>query len=129
MRLNSWVSHAPATSDWSSAPAIMNSREDSARDSGTTTAARSVMADQDKKSGPLDGSTSGTIGGGGRETGGPTDRPAPAENPPADPENVASGRLAPEPIDATVQRDELKRGPRVPLPGPCAMRPSLGQLA
>jgi hypothetical protein len=69
------------------------------------------MADQDKKSGPLDGSTSGAIGGGGPETGGPTDRPGAPESPAADPEKAASGRLAPDPIDATVQRDELKRGP------------------
>jgi hypothetical protein len=69
------------------------------------------MADQDKRRGPLDGSTSGTIGGGGAETGGPTDRPAAPEQPPVDPENAASGRLAPDPLGATVQRDNLKRGP------------------
>jgi len=69
------------------------------------------MADQDRKSGPLDGSTSGTIGGGGKETGGPSDRPAGPEHPPVDPDNAASGRLAPDPLGATVQRDELKRGP------------------
>jgi len=61
--------------------------------------------------GPLDGSTSGTIGGGGPMTGGPTTHPQPPEMPPVRPENAASGRLAPDPIDATVQRDELKRGP------------------
>jgi hypothetical protein len=69
------------------------------------------MADQDKRSGPLDGSTSGTIGGGGPETGGPTDRPNPPENPPVDPENAASGRLGPDPLESTVQRDDFKRGP------------------
>ena len=44
---------------------------------GITLATARDMADQnqDKKAGPLDGSTSGTIGGGGAETGGPTERP------------------------------------------------------
>jgi hypothetical protein len=45
---------------------------------------------------PLDGSTSGTIGGGGPESGGPTDRPAAPEFPPVKPENAASGRRAPD---------------------------------
>jgi hypothetical protein len=68
------------------------------------------MAD-DKTRGPLDGSTSGTIGGGGPESGGPTDRPRPPEMPAPKPEDAASGRLAPDTIDAVVQDDELKPGP------------------
>jgi hypothetical protein len=67
------------------------------------------MADQDKR-GPLDGSVSGTIGGGGAEAGGPTERKKAPEMPKVKPENAASGRLAPDPLGA-VQRDELKRGP------------------
>jgi hypothetical protein len=66
---------------------------------------------QDKTAGPLDGSTSGTIGGGGPETGGPTDRPRAPEMPEAKPENAASGRLAPDPIGATEEPDELGPGP------------------
>jgi hypothetical protein len=66
---------------------------------------------QDKKSGPLDGSTSGTIGGGGGETGGPTERPSAPEMPKAKPENAASGRRAPDPIGATEEPDELGPGP------------------
>ena len=71
------------------------------------------MADQnqDKKAGPLDGSTSGTIGGGGAETGGPTERPDAPEMPKAKPENAASGRMAPDPIGATAEPDELGPGP------------------
>jgi hypothetical protein len=71
------------------------------------------MADQnqDKKSGPLDGSVSGTIGGGGRETGGPTERPRAPEMPEVKPENAASGRRAPDPIGATAEPDELGSGP------------------
>jgi hypothetical protein len=64
----------------------------------------------DSKNGPLDGSTSGTIGGGGAESGGPTPRPEAPETPPVDPENAASGRLAPDPLAATVQRDDLDTG-------------------
>jgi hypothetical protein len=62
------------------------------------------------KSGPLDGSTSGTIGGGGPESGGSTPRPQGPETSPVDPENAASGRLAPDPLGAAVQRDDLKTG-------------------
>ena len=75
------------------------------------------MADQDndqnpdKQAGPLDGSVSGTIGGGGRETGGPTERPPAPEMPEVKPENAASGRLAPDPIGATAEPDELGPGP------------------
>jgi hypothetical protein len=61
--------------------------------------------------GPLDGSTSGTIGGGGRETGGPTARPQPPEIPPTRPENAASGRRAPDPLAGTHETDDLKPGP------------------
>jgi len=68
------------------------------------------MADQDKR-GPLDGSVSGTIGGGGSEAGGPTERPKAPEIPKVKPEDAASGRLAPDPLGATVQRDALKPGP------------------
>jgi hypothetical protein len=65
----------------------------------------------DEKAGPLDGSTSGTIGGGGRETGGSTSRPEPPETPAVKPEDAASGRLAPDPLGAATPRDELKPGP------------------
>ena len=68
------------------------------------------MADQDKR-GPLDGSTSGTIGGGGAESGGPTERPKAPDMPKVKPENAASGRLAPDPLSAAVPPDELKPGP------------------
>ena len=80
---------------------------------GTTLATNSDMANenQDKKSGPLDGSTSGTIGGGGAETGGPTERPRAPEMPKVKPENAASGRMAPDPIGATAEPDELGPGP------------------
>jgi hypothetical protein len=65
----------------------------------------------EQKSGPLDGSTSGTIGGGGRDTGGPTSRPTPPDTPPVNPDDAASGRLAPDPLGATRQDDDLKPGP------------------
>ena len=60
-----------------------------------------------KQDGPLDGSVSGTIGGGGPETGGPTERPGAPETPAVHPEDAASGRLAPDPIGATRQDREL----------------------
>ena len=60
---------------------------------------------------PLDGSTSGTIGGGGATTGGRTTRPAPQDERPVKPEDAASGRLAPDDLAATVERDELSPGP------------------
>jgi len=63
------------------------------------------------KRGPLDGSTSGTIGGGGAETGGPTDRPNPPEMPATKPQDAASGRRAPDMIGATAEPDELGPGP------------------
>jgi hypothetical protein len=65
----------------------------------------------DEKRGPLDGSVSGTIGGGGRESGGPTVRPEAPEMPAVKPENAASGRLAPDPLAAAVEPEELKLGP------------------
>jgi hypothetical protein len=67
--------------------------------------------DDDKRRGPLDGSTSGTIGGGGPETGGPTSRPGAPDIPLPKPEDAASGRRAPDVIDATAEPDELKPGP------------------
>jgi hypothetical protein len=60
---------------------------------------------------PLDGSTSGTIGGGGQETGGPTERPQAPELPEVKPENAASARRAPDALGATDEPDELGRGP------------------
>lgn len=61
--------------------------------------------------GPLDGSTSGTIGGGGAETGGPTPRPKAPDMPKVKPEDAASGRMAPDSITSSVEDDELKPGP------------------
>jgi hypothetical protein len=66
---------------------------------------------RDSTSGPLDGSTSGTIGGGGPETGGPTDRPHPADAPPPDPGDAASGRLASDPLAGTNPPDPTRTGP------------------
>jgi len=65
----------------------------------------------DRKSGPLDGSVSGTIGGGGPESGGPGPRSSAPDTPSAKPENAASGRLEPDPLGDTVERDELRPGP------------------
>ena len=53
--------------------------------------------DQTTRSGPLDGSVTGTIGGGGPDTGGRTPRPTAPDVPKAKPENAAGGRRAPEP--------------------------------
>lgn len=58
---------------------------------------------------PLDGSTSGTIGGGGRESGGPSDRPRGDDPPRTNPENAASGRRAPDPVGAANQPDPPAR--------------------
>src|SRR5581483_4992344 len=59
--------------------------------------------------GPLDGSTSGTIGGGGRATGGPTPRPKAPDMPPVDLDDAASGRVSPDPLAAeTPLPDPLK---------------------
>lgn len=68
-------------------------------------------AQADERRGPLDGSTSGTIGGGGGEIGGPTVRPDPPEIPATKPEDAASGRLAPDPLGSSVERDDLSPGP------------------
>jgi hypothetical protein len=68
-------------------------------------------ASPDSAQGPLDGSTSGTIGGGGAETGGPTPRPAAPDMPAVKPENAASGRRAPDAIGATTAPDNLGPGP------------------
>jgi len=57
---------------------------------------------------PLDGSVSGTIGGGGPETGGPTSRPKGPEIPPGKPDDAASGRLAPDPLRAAEQDREVR---------------------
>jgi hypothetical protein len=54
---------------------------------------------------PLDGSTSGTIGGGGPETGGPTARPQAPEMPGVKPEHAASGRRGPDATGATAEPD------------------------
>jgi hypothetical protein len=64
----------------------------------------------DQRRGPLDGSTSGTIGGGGPETGGPSERRV-LPDPPVKPENAASGRLAPDVLGATAEHDVLRPGP------------------
>jgi hypothetical protein len=69
------------------------------------------MADEQKKRGPLDGSVSGTIGGGGPESGGPADRPAAPDMPPVKPENAASGRLESDPLGAATEPDERSPGP------------------
>ena len=60
--------------------------------------------------GPLDGSTSGTIGGGGREVGGSTPHGDAPDMPPVDPENAASGRRTPNALDATEEPDQLGPG-------------------
>ena len=64
-----------------------------------------------EKDGPLDGSTSGTIGGGGAETGGPTPRPKAPDMPKVKTEDAASGRMEPESITSSVEADELNPGP------------------
>jgi len=64
-----------------------------------------------RKDGPLDGSTSGTIGGGGPETGGPTERPQPPDIPPVNPDDAASGRLGPDAIGSTTPVDDLDLPP------------------
>jgi hypothetical protein len=69
------------------------------------------MAEERRKDGPLDGSTSGTIGGGGRDTGGPTERPGAPDIPRVKPDDAASGRLAPDPLDAATPVDDLKTPP------------------
>jgi len=69
------------------------------------------IEDERHKKGPLDGSTSGTVGGGGAETGGPTDRSKAPDMPKVKPEDAASGRRAPDTLGATTEPDDLKPGP------------------
>jgi hypothetical protein len=64
------------------------------------------MTTPERESGPLDGSTSGTIGGGGPQTGGPATHPELPEMPPPRPENAASGRLEQDPLAAARQDPE-----------------------
>lgn len=67
--------------------------------------------DGDRRERPLDGSTSGMLGGGGPESGGPTSRqPAPGL-PAVKPEDAATGRRAPDTIAATNEPDEMSPGP------------------
>ncbi len=66
-----------------------------------------MMRDKD---GPLDGSTSGTIGGGGAAPGGPTDRQVAPETPDVNPDDAASGRLGEDALAGTKQVDGLKPG-------------------
>lgn len=54
---------------------------------------------------PLPGSTTGTIGGGGPEAGAPVPRGKVPDEPPARPENAASGRLEPDPLAVTQPPD------------------------
>jgi hypothetical protein len=59
------------------------------------------------KNDPLDGSVSGTIGGGGPDTGGSTERPNPPDMPAVNPDDAASGRRAPDPLGATTDPKPL----------------------
>ena len=72
----------------------------------TTTDSKPTSSD-----GPLDGSLTGTIGGGGPDTGGPTPRPDAPDMPKVKPEHAAGGRRAPDPLGATQDPDELGPGP------------------
>ena len=76
-----------------------------------TTTPVTPVAERDPREGPLDGSTSGTIGGGGAETGGPTSRQPQPDLPAAKPEDAASGRRAPDVVGAMNEPDELSPGP------------------
>lgn len=60
--------------------------------------------------GRLDGSTSGTIGGGGRESGGPTHHGHAPDMPEVNPDDAASGRRAPDALGAAEPHDPLKTG-------------------
>jgi len=60
------------------------------------------------KNDPLDGSVSGTIGGGGAEAGGPTERPKGPDMPAPNPDDAASGRLAPDPLGAAEEGSEVR---------------------
>jgi hypothetical protein len=64
------------------------------------------MTTPEPRDGPLDGSTSGTIGGGGPQTGGPSTHTELPDTPPARPENAASGRLEQDPLAAAKQDPE-----------------------
>jgi hypothetical protein len=57
---------------------------------------------------PLPGSTTGTIGGGGPEAGAPAPQSTAPEMPPMKPENIASGRLEPDPFAAANPPDPTK---------------------
>ncbi len=70
-----------------------------------------VQVTPDQRHGPLDGSTSGTIGGGGAETGGPTSRHTPPETPRKKPDDAASGRRAPDTVGAMNEPDQMSPGP------------------
>ena len=65
--------------------------------------------DNQDKTGPLDGSTSGTIGGGGAEAGGKGER-AHVDEPKVKPENAASGRLSPDSVPAPAEPDPPGQG-------------------
>lgn len=65
-----------------------------------------------RQDGPLDGSTSGSIGGGGPQTGGPTSRQPGPEPPVPHPDDAASGRRAPDTVGAMNEPDEMAPGPR-----------------
>ena len=65
----------------------------------------------DEKSGPLDGSVSGTIGGGGPETGGPTKRPIPPNTPKAKPDKRPERPARTDYLAPTGEPDDLKPGP------------------
>lgn len=65
--------------------------------------------DTRSRSGPLDGSVTGTIGGGGPDTGGPTAHPDAPDVPDVKPANAAGGRRTPQPPGA--HPDELAPGP------------------
>jgi len=87
-------------------------RELDARDAGTA-------SDADRgPSGPLDGNVTGTIGGGGPESGGHARRQRAPEFPPVKPENAASGRREPDPIAAGVERERMQ-----PVPSAADRRP------
>ena len=61
----------------------------------------------ERKDDPFGGSTSGTIGEGGRETGGPTEQPQPPDIPRVNPDDAASGRLGPDTVGSATPADDL----------------------
>ena len=79
--------------------------------SDNDTKTRTTDAEAGSSGGPLDGSVTGTIGGGGPDTGGPTPHPDAPDMPKVKLENAAGGRRAPDPLGATQDPDELGRGP------------------